>query len=69
MPRLTITYADRFIYDGEVEEFTWTEAPGAVQVIGRTKRSAGNGLLDLLAATRKAKAQAGTRDTEDGDVL
>ena len=69
MPHLTITYDDRVIYDGDVEEFTWTDAPGAVQVTGRTKRSAGNGLLDLLAATRKAKAQADTRDTEDGDVL
>lgn len=55
MPRLIITYGDKVIHDADVEEFTWTDAPGAVQVTGKTKRTGGSGLFDLLTSARKGQ--------------
>lgn len=60
MKVLKITYAGDTIFDGPVEEFTWTDSAGAVTVTGKTRppARAGGSLLELLAAGRRQQAQA-----------
>lgn len=61
MPVLLIRYGDLVLHDGDVDELTFTDAPGEVSVTGRlaTPKPAGGGagLLDLLAGARKAQTQ------------
>lgn len=65
MKRLTITYDNTVLFDGEVEELAWQDSPAQVSVIGKLKRQsspaspggggAGGGLMDLLAGVSKAR--------------
>jgi hypothetical protein len=66
MKRLTITYDNTVLFDGEIEELGWQDSPIQVSVIGKLKRQssptasgasggAGGGLMDLLAGVSKSR--------------
>ena len=59
MRHLTITYNDVTIFDGEVNEFTWSDSDGGIVVKGGVKRvaPAGGGLGGLLGAMAGARRQ------------
>lgn len=62
MNRLTITYGETTIFDGDnIEQFQWNETTEGVAVtakfIAAAKPAAGGGLLDLLAAGRRQQTQ------------
>ena len=58
MKRLTITYDNTVLFDGEVEELGWQDAASQVSVVGKLKRqsaSSGGGLMELLSNARKER--------------
>ena len=64
MKRLTITYDDAVLFDGEVEELSWQDAAHQVSVAAKLKVAAGarppatspvSGLMDLLTGASKAR--------------
>lgn len=64
MKRLTITYDDAVLFDGEVEELSWQDAAHQVSVAAKLKGAAGarppatspvSGLMDLLTGASKAR--------------
>lgn len=58
MRHLTITYNDVTIFDGQVDEFTWSDSDGGILVKGGVKRApAGGGLGGLLGAMAGARRQ------------
>ncbi len=58
MKRLTITYGDMTVFDGDVSEFTWTDNPGSVQVVGKVRTpKAGGNILDALVSASKRQTQ------------
>lgn len=72
MKRLTITYNDAVLFDGEVEELSWQDAAHQVSVAGKLKASAGardpaaaspvGGLMDLLTGVSKARTAETVRE-------
>ncbi len=65
MKRLTITYNNQTLFDGEVTELAWTDHPGGVRVEGKTRTPAGGGpagLIGMLTAASKAKTQQAIED-------
>ncbi len=59
MKRLTITYGDMTVFDGDVSEFSWTDTAGSVQVVGkiRTAAKSGGNILDALVSASKRQTQ------------
>lgn len=59
MPSLKIEYNGMVIHDGNVDELTWTDAPGMVTVVGklmaRKPAASGQGLGTLLGALAGAR--------------
>lgn len=65
MPKLTIIYGDKTLYDGvEVDELTWSDTPTQVGIAAKlpaaqaTKPGGGGGLLDLLTSARRQQTEA-----------
>lgn len=65
MPHLHITYRDLTLFDGEVDEFTMTEAANGISVTGKTKKASGGLMEQLLAGARRAAQTAPTEETND----
>ena len=62
MRRLTITYGDTVIFDGDnIDQFQWNETTEGVAVTAKfppaAAKQAGGGLLDLLTASRRQQTQ------------
>jgi hypothetical protein len=61
MPRLTITYKDRVMFDDDVSEFSWSESENTIATkarMGGASGGAGNALMNILekaAASQKSK--------------
>lgn len=58
MKRLVVEYDGRALFDGEIQEFNWTETGNGIKVEGKIRKSAGGaggGLLEALAAVSKSK--------------
>lgn len=59
MKQLTIRYGDITVFDGQVDEFRWTDNADEVTVVGRIRRAKpASGLLDVLTGLSKAKTEA-----------
>lgn len=69
MPKLTITYKDNVVFDGEVSEFSWTENATSVMTKARIGAAAagmgagsGGGLMNILErAAANQKGRTATR--------
>ena len=65
MPRLTITYRDRVLFDGEIRELSWQETDTAL--LARAKMGVappvGTGLIGILE-----KAMTAQRDKAAGEL-
>ena len=65
MKRLTITYGNTVLFDGEVEELGWQDAASQVSVVGKLKSqpvASGGGFLDLLAGARRERTAEAVRE-------
>lgn len=60
MKKLTITYGDTQLFDGEVEEFNWSENPNGVKAEGRItagRPNGGGGFMDMLSGFSRARTE------------
>lgn len=65
MKRLTITYDNTVLFDGEVEELGWQDTSSQVSVVGKLKSqpvASGGGFLDLLAGARRERTAEVVRE-------
>lgn len=68
MPNLKIEYNGAVLHDGDVDELTWTDAPGVVTVVGKLLRksaptaASGQGLGSLLGALAGARPKGQAAD-------
>lgn len=62
MKKLRIEFGDKVIWDGEIDEFNWSESDSGIKVEGRLKRrgtaGTGNGFLDLLASAQRRQTNS-----------
>jgi hypothetical protein len=59
LKRLTITYNDFTVFDGEVDEFTWQDNAAGVSVSGKVKsRPQSSGLMDIISQASRKKTEA-----------
>jgi len=64
MPNLKIEYNGLVLHDGDVDELSWTDVPGAVTVVGKlAKPVTGQGIGGLLGALAR-KETAGRRPAD-----
>ncbi len=60
MKHLVITLGDQTLFDGDVDEFTWSENANAVTVTGSVAKAPrpgtnGGGILDMLTQASRAR--------------
>lgn len=72
LKRLTITYGDLTLFDGDVAELSWLDSAGGVKVEGKTRQAAkGGGLFEALgsglASAQKAKTQRVVEEKKAAD--
>ena len=70
MKHLTITVGDLTLFDGDVDEITFTSSDGAVGVQGKMRRSqnnsGGSALMQLLSSATKQTPAPTQEDNSDG---